>query len=350
MAEVTETTAAPAPVAALSVARAVGARYSMEPDALLQVLAGTVFPKKKDNVPATRNELTAFLAICYETGMNPFTREIFAYVAKSGNIEAIISVDGWLRKINEHPQYEGMEITEVNDEKTGKPISITAIAYRKDRTRHTPITEYYVECYRNTEPWNQMPHRMMRNKVIRQVARFTFGFAAATVDEDYLDEIHIGSGMSESLQKATESKAEDLKTKIGAAKIKKAEPPAPKNPDPEKPAANAASESEGTEPPESVATPSGTSEVEPSGAEAERESDPGPTGLDPEAKISKTDRESFVAILMAKKADQAVVVDATKKKLQEMGYKKTEEIKNKDLPAMVAWANKWQAPEGVSSL
>jgi hypothetical protein len=332
----------------LSVARAVGARFSMEADALLTVLAATVFPKHKDGSPPTKAELTAFLAICYETGMNPFTREIFAYVGKLGNIETIISVDGWLRKINEHPKYQGMEISEVNDEKTGKPISITAIAYRSDREKHTPITEYYVECYRNTDPWNQMPHRMMRNKVIRQVARFTFGFAAAVVDEDYLDEVHVGSGLSESLQKSTETRTEALKEKIGAKKLKVVEN-APKTSEPEKTQAASTSGSDsGAVEPVTPTVPEAT------GPENGESTDSGPAGeppaQDPEAKITKTDRENLVNILMAKKTDQALVVDAARKKLNELGYERTEDMKNKDYPTMVRWAEQWNPPVDVSSL
>jgi RecT family len=340
----------------LSVARAVGARFSMEADALLTVLAATVFPKHKDGSPPTKAELTAFLAICYETGMNPFTREIFAYVAKSGNIETIISVDGWLRKLNEHPKYQGMEITEVNDEKTGKPISITAIAYRSDREKHTPITEYYAECYRDTEPWKTMPHRMMRNKVIRQVVRFTFGFAAAVVDEDYLDEIHVGSGLSESLANATQTRTETLKEKIGAKTLKfkgadtpplKVSDPAPKTSEPEKTQAASVSGSEGAVEPVTPTVPEAT------GPEQTVESGAGPAGEsspDPEAKISKIDRENLVNILMSKQTDPALVVQAAREKLKGLGYEETKDVKNKDYPTMVRWAESWNPPADVSSL
>jgi hypothetical protein len=313
----------------------------MEADALLTVLAATVFPKHKDGSPPTKAELTAFLAICYETGMNPFTREIFAYVAKSGNIETIISVDGWLRKINEHPKYQGMELSEVNDEKTGKPISITAIAYRSDREKHTPITEYYQECYRDTDPWKLMPHRMMRNKVIRQVARFTFGFAAAVVDEDYLDEVHIGSGLSESLMKSTETRTEALKEKIGAKKLKAVDN-IPKASEPEKKSDSGAVEPVTPTVPEATG-PEQTGESTESGPAGE------PTP-DPEAKITKTDRENLVNILMAKKTDQALVVQAAREKLKELGYEKTEDLKNRDYSTMIRWAEQWTPPADVSTL
>jgi hypothetical protein len=54
--------------------------------------------------------------------------------------------------------------------------------------------------------------------------------------------------------------------------------------------------------------------------------------------------------LMAKKTDQALVVDAARKKLNDLGYERTEDLKNKDYPTMVRWAEQWTPPADVSSL
>ena len=50
------------------------------------------------------------------------------------------------------------------------------------------ITEYFSECHRNTDPWNQMPRRMMRNKAIIQAVRVAFGVAGIH-DEDEAEDI-----------------------------------------------------------------------------------------------------------------------------------------------------------------
>ena len=45
------------------------------------------------------------------------------------------------------------------------------------------VTEYFDECKRNTDPWNQMPRRMIRNKAIIQAIRLAFGVSGIH-DED----------------------------------------------------------------------------------------------------------------------------------------------------------------------
>ena len=55
--------------------------------------------------------------------------------------------------------------------------------WRKDRNHPIVVTEYFNECYRNTDPWNLMPRRMLRHKAFKEAARLAFGFAGI-VDED----------------------------------------------------------------------------------------------------------------------------------------------------------------------
>ena len=41
--------------------------------------------------------------------LNPFTKEIYAFPdSKSGGIVPMVSIDGWCRIINEHPQLDGI--------------------------------------------------------------------------------------------------------------------------------------------------------------------------------------------------------------------------------------------------
>ena len=65
----------------------------------------------------------------------------------------------------------------------GKPASVTAVVYRKDRTHATKVTEYFAECFRPTEPWRQFPRRMLRHKAVKEAVRVAFGISGIT-DED----------------------------------------------------------------------------------------------------------------------------------------------------------------------
>jgi phage recombination protein Bet len=152
-------------------------RFSVEPQKLLETLKGTVFKN------ATNEQLMALVVVSNEYGLNPFTRQIFAFPDKGGGIVPVVSVDGWLHMMQEHPQFDGIEY-EWEREKTGnKPISCTAIIYRKDRSKPTKITEFLSECHRNTDPWNKSPSRMLRHRATIQCIRIAFGFSVADPED-----------------------------------------------------------------------------------------------------------------------------------------------------------------------
>ena len=129
---------------------------------------------------ATDAQMTALLVVASEYGLNPFTRELYAFPSRSG-IVPVVSIDGWLRIINDHPQFGGMDIVYADnivtvDKSRPCPEYIEVTIRRKDRPlAATPIREYLDECYRNTEPWNTMTRRMLRHKAIKEAARVTIG-------------------------------------------------------------------------------------------------------------------------------------------------------------------------------
>jgi len=159
----------------VSALQIMASRFSVEPAKLLQTLKDTVFKNASDS------ELMALTIVANEYGLNPLTKEIYAFPAKGGGIVPVVSVDGWIRIINEHPQMDGMEFEWENAD-NGDPVSCTAIIWRKDRTRPTKVTEYFSECSRATDPW-KMKHRMLRHKALIQGGRVAFGFGGI-YDED----------------------------------------------------------------------------------------------------------------------------------------------------------------------
>jgi phage recombination protein Bet len=196
-------------------------QYDMEPAPFLEAIRQTVMPSDKQ---VSNGQIAAFLMVCHEHHLNPFTREIYAFPAKSGGIQPIVSIDGWVKLINQHPQYNGMDLTmEVGE--NGKPVSCTCTIYRKDRDRAIPITEYYDECYRNTDPWNKMGKRMMRHKAVKEAARYTFGFAGIVDEDEARDMVNI-TGISTEMERSTLDAKENLKAKID--KMKPVQTAAPK--------------------------------------------------------------------------------------------------------------------------
>jgi phage recombination protein Bet len=155
-------------------------RYGMEPAAFEQTIRATVIKN------ASKEELAAFLLVAKEYGLNPLTKEIYAFPAKGGGIVPVVSVDGWVNLINSHAASDGFEF-DMEHGDDGVLVSCTCRMYRKDRSRPVTITEYLAECVRGTDPWN-MKHRMLRHKALIQAARYAFGFSGI-YDEDEAERI-----------------------------------------------------------------------------------------------------------------------------------------------------------------
>lgn len=155
-------------------------RYSMSRDAFVSVLKATVLPKE-----CTGEQFIAFLQVAKQYDLNPFVREIYAFPGKGGGIQPIVSVDGWLRIINAHPQLDGIQFEDEIDSETGMIRAIKARIHRKDRKYPVEVTEYLAECRRPTEPWQKWPIRMLRHKALIQCARYAFGFSGIVEPDEY---------------------------------------------------------------------------------------------------------------------------------------------------------------------
>jgi phage recombination protein Bet len=146
-------------------------RYRLEPEEFKRVIKATCGLQK-----ATDEEFLAFLMIAHQHDLNPLTKEIYAFVKPTGGgIQPIVGVDGWYKKANEHPAFNGLQFKD--EVQGGQLVSVTAIIYRKDRTHPIEITEYMKECRRDTQPWKQMPARMLRHKAAIQAIRVAFNLA-----------------------------------------------------------------------------------------------------------------------------------------------------------------------------
>ena len=154
-------------------------RLNVEPEKLHSTLKETVFKK------ASNEEMLALVVVANEYGLNPLTKELYAFPAKGGGIVPVVSVDGWVRMVNDHPQMDGVEFEDIHDN-DGNLQAITCRIYRKDRSRPVEVTEYLSECKRQTEPW-EMEHRMLRHKALMQCARYAFGFSGITDPDEAED-------------------------------------------------------------------------------------------------------------------------------------------------------------------
>lgn len=173
-------------------------RYDVEPAKLMGTLKSTAFKTKEGDPPVTDEQMMALLIVAEQYGLNPWTKEIYAFPDKSAGIVPVLSVDGWARIINEHPQFDGLEFSyaEQTDEKAKHcPIWIGCTLHRKDRSHAHVVREYLDECKRGTGPWGSHPKRMLRHKALIQAARIVFSFAGI-FDSDEAERIIEGEVIS----------------------------------------------------------------------------------------------------------------------------------------------------------
>ena len=183
-------------------------RYGVDPNKLLPTLKATVF-RGKDGAGVSDEQMLMLLVVANQHRLNPFTREIYAFPDKNDGIVPVVSIDGWMRIINEHPQFNGFEIrqAEETDGESWEPVDERAqrcppwmevTIFRKDREHGHPIREYLDECYKPAHklppkdgkpeffidgPWQTHTKRMLRHKTLIQGARIVFSFAGI-FDED----------------------------------------------------------------------------------------------------------------------------------------------------------------------
>lgn len=144
---------------------------------LMETLKATAFKG-----PVTDAQMTALMVVANQYGLNPWTKEIYAFPDRNNGIVPVVGVDGWSRIINSHPQFDGMDFQQ--DE-----ISCTCTIYRKDRGHPVKVTEYMAECRRDgVGPWKSHPYRMLRHKALIQCARLAFGFVGI-FDQDEAERI-----------------------------------------------------------------------------------------------------------------------------------------------------------------
>lgn len=145
-------------------------------DGLIEVLKATAFKGQ-----VTDAQMTALMVVANQYGLNPWTKEIYAFPDQNNGIVPVVGVDGWSRIINSHPQFDGMDFAQ--DEE-----SCTCIIYRKDRAHPIKVTEWMAECKRPVKPWQTHPKRMLRHKSMIQCARLAFGYGGI-YDQDEAERI-----------------------------------------------------------------------------------------------------------------------------------------------------------------
>lgn len=163
---------------------------------LYNVLKATAFKGE-----VTDAQLSALLIVSKQYGLNPWTKEIYAFPDKKNGIIPVVSIDGWARIINSNPAFDGMdfnfsdEMVQMDGANSAAPAWTECVIHRKDRSHPTVIREYLDEVYKApfkpkdgsytvAGPWQTHPKRFSRHKAMIQCARMAFGFGGIYDDDE----------------------------------------------------------------------------------------------------------------------------------------------------------------------
>lgn len=110
--------------------------------------------------------------------LDPLSDEIALLQGQDLTYQPFITIDGWSKLINHHPQYAGMSLRDSTELIEGIPSWMECTIYRNDRILPIVIKEYFEEVRTDHPSWQQMPRRMLRHKVIQQCARLAFNISS----------------------------------------------------------------------------------------------------------------------------------------------------------------------------
>jgi hypothetical protein len=111
--------------------------------------------------------------------LDPLSDEIALLQGQDQSYQPFITIDGWSKLINNHPQYAGMSLRDSTELINGIPTWMECTIYRSDRILPIVIKEYFEEVRTDHPSWQQMPRRMLRHRVIQQCARLAFNVSSA---------------------------------------------------------------------------------------------------------------------------------------------------------------------------
>lgn len=124
-------------------------------------------------VMAPKQTLLTLLRIAREHNLDPLKEEVALALYGDSHWQAYITVDGYSKILNRHPEFDGIVFSQSGDESNGIPDWMECSIYRKDRSQPIVIREYFEEVKGAQAIWQKMPRRMLRHRVMQQCTRLT---------------------------------------------------------------------------------------------------------------------------------------------------------------------------------
>ncbi len=147
--------------------------------------------------------------------LDPLSDEIALLQRQDQTYQPFITIDGWSKLINNHPQYAGMSLRDSTELIDGIPTWMECTIYRNDRILPIVIKEYLEEVRTDHPSWQQMPRRMLRHRVIQQCARLALGIVA--IDRESKSNLFFTTNISQ--YKSPNSRIDELKKQFYKSEV-----------------------------------------------------------------------------------------------------------------------------------
>lgn len=172
-------------------------RSGISHDAFVRVLTQTAFSRVKF---WTQADLERLLITAETLGLSPLSEDLYATPSPFSNehnfgdsnnpgneiqenistpLTLVLSIQGWMRLINSHHQFEGVSFDEPESKADQLPEWMECTIYRRDRKVPIKIKEYMSEVNSMNGAWITHPRRMLRHKCLIQCAKLAFGFSVS---------------------------------------------------------------------------------------------------------------------------------------------------------------------------
>jgi hypothetical protein len=109
--------------------------------------------------------------------LDPLIEEVTLMDDEEQFLRPYITLDGWMRILNEQTHYCGIQFRESTELIDGIPSYMECTIYRDDRVLPIMIKEYYQEIKTEHAVWEHLPRRMMRHRALQQCVRLAFGIS-----------------------------------------------------------------------------------------------------------------------------------------------------------------------------
>lgn len=151
--------------------------------------------------------LLSFLHLAICNCLDPLLGEVTIWNDDQSPYPAI-TIDGWIKLMNQHPAFMGVEFNERLSSDGQKLESILCTITRSDRSMPICAQEYLEEVKNDHVLWKTMPRRMLRHRALQQCARLAFGISTPELAPTIKDKTKIATHELE--MRGSSISAEDL--------------------------------------------------------------------------------------------------------------------------------------------